>query len=806
MILFRYFSLLFLIFTLSSVTTFAATGTIFGKITYEDGSPAPFVVVNLNNRDIYGITNEQGNYELENVPLGSHTVIVKPFGCNVKVLSVMLENETQQLSIKLEDANGNRELSEVMVRGKSKSRMLKDKGYAVGVVETQKMALQSIQTNELLDRTAGVRIRQSGGMGSSVQYNINGLSGNSVRIFIDGIPIRNYGSSFSLSSIPPAMIERIEVYKGVIPPHLSEDALGGAINVILKKSAKSDKSLSASYSFGSFNTHQANISGNYRNEKNGFTVMGSSFYNYTDNNYTVWGDQVFVSEPPTWQLQYVKARRFHDSYNSYGTNFDAGFTNVKWADRFLIGALVSEMDKDVQHGGTMEVVYGNRRTGQNTRMMNIRYDKRNILKKLDANTFLSFTRSDRWVVDTVPEIYNWLGNRLWNEVKSEYYTWNVGGGEAGKATLANNVERTLAGRANLSYAITKQHRLNANYLHNQFTRDVVDPLLPLAEQEMTDTRYLTKQILGLSYEALFFEDKLKSSVFWKHYRQHVKLADPVKVNNVLTHSSVDKSVVNDGYGTALSYALTSKLLLLSSFEKAIRLPENTELLGNSSENVQSSYELSPESSYNFNLGLNAGPFVSNAHSFRSDINLFYRNIRDMIMRGAENSATGNYGYENLGQILSRGFDLEMNYDYNKKLHAAFNLSLFNARYNLRYDKNGVEYSYYGDRLRNAPYFTSNANVEYDFGSIIQQKSNFKMNYNFSYVHQFFRNWESIGGAGKAVIPTQFIHDLGMVYAFPGDKFTLSLNGKNLFNEQAFDNWALQKPGRAFYAKVSYKLF
>ncbi len=80
-----------------------------------------------------------------------------------------------------------------------------------------------------------------------------------------------------------------------------------------------------------------------------------------------------------------------------------------------------------------------------------------------------------------------------------------------------------------------------------------------------------------------------------------------------------------------------------------------------------------------------------------------------------------------------------------------------------------------------------------------------MNYNFGYVHEFFRNWESLGGTGKAVIPTQMIHDLGLIYSFPNEKVTLSVNGKNLLNAQAFDNWALQKPGRAVYAKVSLKI-
>lgn len=781
-------------------------GLVFGTIKYQDGTPAVDVVLNINNTSIVAVSDEQGKYQLENVPLGQHAIIVKPFGENLKVVHLRVDKQRMHFPIELDKTQSSHQITEVVVRAQSQARQIKDRGFAVGIVETQNLALQNIQTSELLDRTAGIRIRQSGGMGSSHDFNINGLSGNSVRIFIDGVPIRNYGASFSISSIPPSQIERIEVYKGVIPTHLSEDALGGAVNVVLKKDARTQKSLLASYSFGSFNTHQGNVNGSYRNARSGFTVMASSFYNYSDNDYRVWGDQVFVSEPPTWSLQYVKARRFHDSYQSYGLNADIGFTNVKWADRFLIGALVSDMDKDVQHGGTMQVVYGNRRTGQSTRMLNMRYEKRRILKRIDINGFMSYTQGQRWVTDTIPHIYNWLGNRLWNENKNDYFSWNVGGGEAGKATLANNTENTFAARANASVEIVKHHRLNINYLINNFTRDISDPLLPLAEQQLTDTRFMRKQITGLAYDAHFFNKKLKSSLFYKYYNQTVSLKDPVRVNNVLSHVEIDKTVENNGYGAAFSYHINKKFLVLSSFEKAIRLPENTELLGNTSDNVVATYDLSPESSYNFNVGLNVGPFEKNNHMFRSDINLFYRNIRDMIMRGAENSATGNYGFENIGQILSRGFDLELGYEYNRKLMASFNLSLFNARYNLQYDSHGIEYSYYGDRLRNAPYFTSNTNVEYDFGAVFQKKSKLKLNYNFAYVHKFFRNWESIGGAGKATIPTQMIHDVGATYSFPNEKLTFSVNAKNLFDAQAFDNWALQKPGRAIYAKLTYRIF
>lgn len=81
-----------------------------------------------------------------------------------------------------------------------------------------------------------------------------------------------------------------------------------------------------------------------------------------------------------------------------------------------------------------------------------------------------------------------------------------------------------------------------------------------------------------------------------------------------------------------------------------------------------------------------------------------------------------------------------------------------------------------------------------------------MYYNLGYVHEFYRNWPSIGGANKDVIPSQLVHDVGVAYTFPKDKLTLSADARNLLNEQVFDNWALQKPGRAFYVKASYSIF
>ena len=60
------------------------------------------------------------------------------------------------------------------------------------------------------------------------------------------------GESFSLENIPASIVDRVEVYKGVVPAYLGGDALGGAINIVTNESKKNYYDIS--YRVGSFNT------------------------------------------------------------------------------------------------------------------------------------------------------------------------------------------------------------------------------------------------------------------------------------------------------------------------------------------------------------------------------------------------------------------------------------------------------------------------------------------------------------------------------------------------------------------------
>lgn len=769
---------------------------IKGNVCSKDGEPV-FATVYLKETGRLVSTDVDGNYMLNTVA-GTYTIVVssvgfKTFESVIKVTGNMKTYDVVLTPLILE-------LEGVTVEGKSENRKQREKGFSLSSISTSKVAMKNIETSELLNRVSGVKVRQSGGVGSEIQYNINGLSGSSIRIFIDGVPMDNLGASFSVSSIPPSMIERIDVYKGVVPAYLADDALGGAINIVLKR--QSNKSVSTSYTIGSLNTHKWDLNTNYRNHKNGFTIQSSAFYNYSDNSYKVWGDQIKVTDPLTGKVERIKARRFHDGYMSRGFTFSTGLTRVMWADRLLFGFVYSDMKKDIQHGATMEVVYGNRKTKQHTYMCKLKYDKIDFLPNMDISANLTYTSGERDLVDTIPYMFTWTGN-IMTDRDGNPILWKKGGGEAGKATLAENMEKTLTGRARISYEFVPKHVFSINYFYTRFTRNIEDSYLTAAEQQFTDTRNLSKNIFSASYDAKLFDNKIQSSLFYKFYNQKVHLTDPVVVDGKLVSEEFSKNINDHGVGGTFSYCIWPKIMFTASMEYATRLPGITELLGNTSYNIQPTYGLRPEKSINLNIGALLGTFRSGKHEIDADINIFYRNIKDMIQKSLTNTTDEMYGFENLGKIKGKGIDFEARYDYDRRLFSSLKFSYTDTRFNLRYDEHGTEYIYYKDRLRNEPYFTLNYDVEYKIRNFLMKGTDLSFTYNLGYVHEFYRNWESLGGAGKAVIPSQLVHDLGILYTFFKKQFSLGIDIKNLCNEQIFDNWALQKPGRMFLFKLSY---
>jgi uncharacterized protein YxeA len=249
------------------------------------------------------------------------------------------------------------------------------------------------------------------------------------------------------------------------------------------------------------------------------------------------------------------------------------------------------------------------------------------------------------------------------------------------------------------------------------------------------------------------------------------------------------------------------ILIQVSAENSFRLPVANELFGNLAQNLEPNYGLKPEKSKNLNLGLTIGTYAFGNHEARVRFNTFIRDTKDKIKINVREDATDpTTEFINDDSYISKGFDLDVFYSYDRKLDFNGNVSIFNSRFNTEFDENGLRYNWYRDRERNAPFFTANGNIRYNTSSLFQKESQTIFTTNLSYVHWFYRDWESLGGTGKDIIPTQLVSDIGITHTFPNKKVAISLDARNIFNRQVFDNYALQKPGRAFYIKLNYTIF
>ena len=790
--------------TLSAQQKETKSFNISGIIENQNGEAIKHAIITASNLNQSQSTqsDSEGNYQLKKLEPGVFLLEIRN-GDFIAHHQIAVNKKNLEHNIRI-NTSGN-ELDEVHLRTESFKTKMEKKGFALNVVKTEEASIRNIQTNELLNTTVGVKIRQNGGLGSRAEYSLNGLSGSAVRIFIDGIPISTFGSSYNLNSIPPSMIERIEVYKGVVPGHLADDALGGAINIVLNK--QSSENINASVSYGSFNTFQANVNGLYRFNNSGFTVKASAFHNYSDNNYEVSGRSIVVTGLGGQQTP-ITAKRFNDAYRSTGGTVQLGYTDIKWADQFFVGFTGSDDYKEVQHGAFMTIMpYEGRFLESNATLANLTYQKVDLFTPgLDINVIGYYGKRNRQVNDTVPWAYSWKGERAIDFRGNEYkYTW--GSQQEGEPTLAKIKRNVASIRTGAAYAINDNHKILANHVYSGIDREDSDELQSVLENTFVGTRDLHKNILSIAYELNAFNDRLKTNVFGKYYQQKSISVDPeIQTNQDGSRQIVDDVISSnkkyEGYGFAASYELSPSITILASAEKAVRLPNETEIFGNDGDNVVANASINPEQSNNYNLGVKLGTFNFKKHQFNASTNLFTRNIKDRIGLPIETSLNVDEElivYVNQGSGTSKGIDAQLGYTYNNNFGLNFNIS----RFDLKIENRGVEID-----VPNTPFFTMNGNLRYSIKDLIQKSSRLNLFYTMYFTDEFsylVPQGSNTVGDDFFKVPQQLAQDIGLSYTFPNQNFVMSFDVKNIFDKPVYDNLSVQKPGRAFYLKLNYSI-
>lgn len=760
---------------------------ITGNVLDHNQNPIPGATVLLLNTSLGTVTNDQGNYILKGSLKGSYIITASYMGFATSKKEITIESgESITIAFTLEESTN--ALDEVTVTGKSIVQQVRDKAYNVSVVDTKKLSNTTLDLGHALDRVSGVRVRESGGVGSQMNFSMNGFRGNQVRFFIDGIPMDNFGSAFQLNNIPVNLADRIEVYKGVVPIGLGSDALGGAVNIITNTYTQNHIDLS--YSYGSFNTHRSTLNAIYVSDS-GFTAQVNAFQNYSDNNYKVNVDVADINTGEYFPDQEVE--RFNDTYHNETVIANIGVVNKSFADELLFGITLGQSYREIQTGARLVSVFGGWHRKGKIIMPSIKYKKKDFITKgLNARISANYNLGYEQNIDTLNRRYNWFG---------QFKEYEGPGGERSYSLYKYRNNNGLA-TASFDYKIKDKHALALSSTLNTFNRKGEDELNP-ENNTYNQPRKTLKNVLGLGYT--YEDDNWNASFFLKDYFQENRFTqsyNPTGNSGDVDYINKTNTYNHIGYGAAATYFLTKNLQLKASFEKSYRLPDSNELFGDLI-NLQGNIDLKPEHSNNYNFGGSYWMNINKLHLVNFNLNGFYRDATDFIRPRLNTNQTMQV-MGNLGSVVNAGIETEVRYQYANALTAGISLTYQDLRNNTKFEEGQtIESIVYRDRIPNMPYFYGNADAGYTFSNLFKKEDNFNIGYNLLYVHDFYLYWPSLGN-DKLEIPEQIAHDITLTYSL-NKKLQFTLECKNITDSRLYDNFSLQKPGRGFYGKIRYTI-
>ena len=741
-----------------------------------------FATVYLKGTKFGGSTNREGFYHIHALP-GDYTLVVSAVGYRTVEKKVSLKRG-ERIKMNITLVPKEQMLEEVTVVSTGVSRVKRSAFNAVAV-DTKELKNSTKSLSEALAKAPGMKLRESGGVGSDMQLMLDGFSGKHVKIFIDGVPQEGVGSSFGLNNIPVNFADRIEVYKGVVPVGFGTDAIGGVVNIVTNKKRR-NWFLDASYSYGSFNTHKSHVNFG-QTFKNGFTYEISAFQNYSDNDYYIDADHVEQwkedgSTVITDETFHVK--RFNDTFHNEAVIAKIGVTDKLWADRLMFGFTYSNMYKEIQTGVRQHTVFGEKHRKGHSLMPSLEYNKRNLfVKGLDIVLTANYNRNATTNVDTASYQYNWFGER---KIKT-----NGRGEQSEQYSRADNDNWNAT--LTVNYRIAKAHTLTFNNVWNAFHRTNTS-LLTGAEIEDEFSKDTRKNIAGLSYRFMPSEH-WNLSAFGKYYHQYV--SGPVATDDKGTdYVLVERTVHSAGYGAAGTYFILPELQAKLSYEKAYRLPTIEEMFGD--EDLESGeVNIRPENSDNVNLNISY-----------SKGGLIYRNTKDYIQRNIQDLSGGkeNATYTNYGKVVTKGYNLSARYSFSKWFSIGGNFTQMDVRDMEKYQIGSTGTSTpnltYKARMANVPYMFADSDVTFYWHGLGKKGNILTVTYDNQYLHSFCYNSEVIGtNSDEYTVPNQFSHNLSVSYSLQNGRYNVSFECHNITDENLYDNFSLQKAGRAFYGKV-----
>ena len=195
------------------------------------------------------VSNEEGQFELKNLPAGKYTLRVSAVGYKTQEKEIEVNKDfTAVVHFQMQEESFMTD--EVVVSANRNEVSRKAAPVVVNVMSTKLFEMvNSTDLAKTLNYQSGLRVENNCQNCGFPQVRINGLEGPYSQILINSRPIISALSGvYGLEQIPVNMIERVEVVRGGGSALFGANAVGGTINIITKDPINNSFQVSSMFS------------------------------------------------------------------------------------------------------------------------------------------------------------------------------------------------------------------------------------------------------------------------------------------------------------------------------------------------------------------------------------------------------------------------------------------------------------------------------------------------------------------------------------------------------------------------------
>jgi iron complex outermembrane recepter protein len=596
--------LIFFFLFIFSMRIAIAQNKISGIITDSDHLPLPGASVFIPEMNKGTVSDQNGNYELMDLPNGKVKIQFSFVGCTNRVETVVLSGKAVELNILLKETPI--EADEIVVTGGYNSTQ-HDNAVKIDVLKMNPAAIQSTPNfTEVLTKVPGVdMISKGSGVSKPV---IRGLSMNDILVLNNGVRYENYQySSHHPLGIDEFGIENIDIIKGPASLLYGSDAIGGVINFIKEKPAQAGD-LIGDYNLQLFSNTLGMINNLGIRGSSGKISAGIRLGQKTNSDF----------------LQSGGAFAPNSRFNEWSAKANAGFTDKVGTFNLYydynnekLGMVEQEaIDQVTERGRKNQIWYQE----LNTHLVSSQNKFYLGRFKLDANASYQNTELAHIAEVDVTEIQMKL------------------------ATITYEAKLHLPSSENSEYIIGFQgfNQKNSNVNH----RETI--LLPNANTN-------TYAGFGLVQHTFFSKMKVQAGL-----RYDTKLISTEAIGQASESGTyrpaLDKTFGSFSGSIGATYNLTEKLLFRANFASAYRTPNLAELTSNGQHETR--YEIGnpslvSENSYESDLSIHY-----HSDNFTFEVSGFYNSINNYIFISptGQNTPTGIpiYRYKQANSSLIGG--------------------------------------------------------------------------------------------------------------------------------------------------------